>query len=212
MKKTTILGLILFLTSICSAQISAEAQEDDYHKHLGFYLSLSTGPNFANITSEVKGSYKLGFNGTGALFDFKIGGAIKENLILHATLTTKSMSGPEVTSNGTSQNTSNDIIIGEAVIGGGVTYYMTPSNIFLSGTIGLGNFTLIDNKNETSVSTDRGFSMQLKVGKEWWISKKWALGIALTYGKSHLINSPGIGVNELMDSNNFGILFNSTLN
>ena len=70
------------------------------------------------------------------------------------------------------------------MIGGGITYYIMPSNIFLQGSLGIGNFNLIDNDKKTSVSTDRGFSMQLKVGKEWWISKRWRLGVALTYGKT----------------------------
>jgi hypothetical protein len=71
---------------------------------------------------------------------------------------------------------------------------------------------LTDSNNDISFSTDRGFSMQLKAGKEWWISKRWGLGVALTYGKTKLTNTPGGGVEELMNSNNFGILFNATLN
>lgn len=212
MKQFFILGLMFTMISFCNGQIINETQDDDYRKHQGFYLSLSAGPNFAHVNSEVVNLYNIDFKGTGAVFDLKIGGAIKEDVILHAALISKSMSGPEITSNGTSQNTSNNLSIGEAMIGGGMTYYLNPSNIFLSGTIGLGSFTLIDLDNETSVSTDRGFSMQLKVGKEWWVSKKWGLGIAVTYGKCKLVNTPGGGVEEFMDSNNFGILFNATLN
>jgi hypothetical protein len=212
MKKVTILGFFIVIISICNAQTNDKTQEAGYRQHKGFFLSLSVGPNFSGITSEVVGDYNLKFKGTGAQFDLKIGGAIKENLILHATLTSNTMSGPEITSGGSSQNTSNNLTLGEAMIGGGITYYIMPSNIFLSGSLGIGNFTLIDNDKKTSVSTDRGFSMQLKVGKEWWISKRWGLGVALTYGKTKLTNTPGGGVEELMNSNNFGILFNATLN
>ncbi len=102
--------------------------------------------------------------------------------------------------------------LGEAMIGGGITYYIMPSNIFLSGSLGIGGFTLIEDDNNTNVSTDNGFSMQLKVGKEWWVSKKWGLGVALTYGKTKLTNKPGGSVEERMNSNNLGILFNATLN
>jgi hypothetical protein len=174
---------------------------------------MSIGPNFPTITSEVKGDSKYTFTGTGALFDIKIGGALQENLLLHATLLSSSLVGPKVTSGSISQNAPNNLSIGESMLGGGITYYIMPQNIFLSGSVGFGGYTLIDNTNSNnSVSTDKGFSMQIKAGKEWWVSKKWGLGIAVTYGKTKLTNSPGGGVEEFMDSNNFGVLFNATLN
>ena len=212
MKKVTILGFFIVFASICNAQTTDKTKVAGYHQHKGLFLSMSVGPNFPSITSEVVGTYNLKFTGTGAQFDFKIGGAIKENLILHATLTSNTMSGPQVSSSGSSQNTSNNITLGETMIGGGITYYIMPSNIFLSGSLGIGNFTLLDIDTNTSISTNRGFSMQLKVGKEWWISKKWGLGAAITYGKTKLTNTPGGGVEEFMNSNNLGILFNATLN
>ena len=167
------------------------------------------------ITSTKEGTQNLKFKGTGAQFDFKIGGAIKENLILHATLASNALSGPTISyldSNAGSQNTSNNLVLGEAMIGGGITYYVMPLNFFLSGSLGMGNFTVMDNDQGTSISSDRGLSMQLKAGKEWWVSRRWGLGLALTYGKTKLTNTPGGGVKELMNSNNFGILFNATLN
>ena len=213
MKRTTILSLFIVISSICNAQTDFyKTPKAGYHQHKGFYLSMSAGPDFAGINSEVVGNYKLNFNGTGGQFDLKIGGAIKENLILHATMTANSMTGPKITSGGSSQNTSNNLALGEAMFGVGITYYVMPSNIFLSSSLGVGNFTIIDNDKKTSISSDRGFSMQLKVGKEWWVSSKWGLGVALTYGKTQLTNSPGDGVKELMNSNNIGILFNVTLN
>ena len=87
------------------------------------------------------------------------------------------------------------------------------SNIFLSGTGGLGNFSIIDSDDsKNNVSTQHGFSMQLKIGKEWWISKNWGFGVGLTYGKTNLTNRPSEGIVEKMDSNRFGILFNTTFN
>lgn len=212
MKKAVITGFLIAIISICNAQTIGYIQEPGYRQHTGFYLSLSVGPNFPSINSEVLGAYSVNFSGTGAQFDFKIGGAVKENLILHATLISNAMSGPKVSWEGISEKTSNDLSIGEAMFGGGLTYYIMPSNFFLSGSLGLGNFTVMEVNNANSISTNRGFSMQLKIGKEWWVSKRWGLGIAATYGKTKLTNSPGGGIEELMNSNNLGILFNATLN
>lgn len=212
MKKAAILIFFVFLISTGNAQSKDKTKEPRYHQHKGFFLAMSVGPNFASITDEVAGDYNLKFNGTGAQFDFKIGGAIKENLILHATLVSNTMSGPDVTSGGSSQATSNNLSLGETMFGAGITYYYMPINIFFSGSLGIGTFSLSDYDTKDSFSTDGGFSMQLKVGKNWWISKKWGLGIAVTYGKTKLTNTPGGGVEEFMNSNNFGILFNASLN
>ncbi len=212
MKKAAILGFFIAIISMCNAQMTEYARVPGFQQHTGFYLSLSAGPNFASINSEIPRVYDFTFSGTGAQFDIKIGGAVKENLILHATIISNALSGPKVSSGGVSEKTSNDISIGEAMFGGGLTYYVMPSNFFLSGSVGLGNFSVIQNKASDSFSTTRGFSMQLKVGKEWWVSKRWGLGIAATYGKTKLTNSPGGNIKELMNSNNLGILFNATLN
>ena len=212
MKKAAILGLFIAITSLCNAQMTDYIKMEKYHQHTGFYLSLGVGPNFPSINSEVIGEYNFTFTGTGAQFDIKIGGAVIENLIIHATLTSNAMSGPKITSDGTSLKASNNTSLGEAMYGGGITYYIMPSNFFVSGSLGLGKFTVIDSDKANSISTNGGLSMQLKIGKEWWVSKKWGLGIAMTYGKTKLTNSPGLGIKEYMNSNNLGILFNATLN
>lgn len=150
------------------------------------------------------------FQGVGGAFDFKIGYALVENIILHATLATKSMYGPEVSSNGHSETVSNDISISETMIGGGLTYYIMPVNIFCSGSIGLGNVSIENSEKDVSGSTDKGFAMQLKIGKEWWISRRWGLGLAFAYGRTKLTNNPNNNVKELIDSNNFGIHLSAT--
>ena len=218
MKKLLVLCLVLFGFNNLKAQEEAlfnnlKTQEEGFHQHKGLYLSMSVGPLFGSVTDDL-GTYTMDMSGTGAQFDFKIGGAIKENLILHATLISNSLLGPTIKISGNSSTKASDnIAVGEAMLGGGLTYYIMPSNIFLSGTLGLGNFSIIDtNDNNNNVSTQRGFSMQLKIGKEWWISKKWGLGISLTYGKTNLTNKPSGGIVEKLDSNRFGILFNSTFN
>lgn len=210
MKNRILLVTLLLSLNICNAQM--KVKKDDFRRHKGFYLSLSGGPNSANISSKVVNLYNLNMDGIGSVFDFKIGGAIKENMILHATLASTSMSGPKVTSSGKTERTSNNLTVGESMIGVGLTYYIVHSNYFFSSSVGVGNFTLFDSDNMVSVSTDRGFALQIKVGKEWWISKRWALGLAFTYGKTKLINRPESHIEEYMDSNNFGILFNATLN
>lgn len=212
MNKLIISILLIFSFSFCEAQNFNEIQSANYQRHEGFFLSLSGGPNFSGISIEDNQPYVTNYVGSGPIMDLKIGGAIKENLILHATLITDYMSGPKISSNGVIQKTSNNFMIGEDFIGGGITYYLMPSNLFLSGSIGPGSFRRMDTGDDTSVSSDKGFGFQVKVGKEWWVSRRWGLGVALSYSQLNVRNQPENGVVELINSNNFGIYFNATLN
>ncbi|NTW49303.1 MAG: hypothetical protein HGB19_06170 [Chlorobiales bacterium] len=218
MKKITVLTttfvMITFLNLTAFGQDQPEQMDEEFHQHDGFYLSMAIGPVFGSITDEVVGyPYEMDVSGTGIEFDFKIGGAIDENLILHATLNGKVLSGPTIEITGyPSVQAPSSVSFNEVMLGGGLTYYVMPANIFFSGSLGIGRFSISnDNNSSAEVTTETGFSMQVKVGKEWWVSDTWALGIAVTYGKTNLTNSSG-GIDEKLDSNRFGILFNATFN
>jgi hypothetical protein len=204
MKKLLVLLLLVPGYFISSAQ-------EGYHEHDGFFLSMSLGPAFGNVNDKFSGS-DLTFRGAGIDFDIKIGGKISQNLLLHATLLSKSMVGPEVSDgSGQSGKISNNVSIGEAMFGAGLTYYIMPQNIFLSGSMGAGNFTVINTDEKINTSTKYGFSFQLKAGKEWWVGKNWGLGLGLAYGKTSLTNDAG-GISEQLNSNRFSIVFNATFN
>jgi hypothetical protein len=60
-----------------------------------------------------------------------------------------------------------------------------PYNIFISGSVGYAA-TLIYSKNENGSSISRndfedtyGVGLSASVGKEWWVSANWGLGLAL---------------------------------
>ena len=221
MKSVLILCLLLLGFNLLKAQQVID-QQKGYHKHDGFYLSMNLGPVFSDVTDHVNAfggssAYTLDMSGQGAVMDMKIGGAIRENLILHATIISNSMSGPTIitTKNGfvTSAKASNSFAISDAIYGVGLTYYVMPSNYFVSGSIGIVTFTLVDSgQDNSSISTQGGLAMQFKLGKEWWVSKNWGLGVGVTYSKSSVTNEPSKGEFEHLISNRFGILFNTTFN
>lgn len=204
---------LLFISCTLQTLIAQETQQQKgYHQHDGFYLSMALGPVLGNINNESTVVGNQTYTGPGFQFDFKIGGAISENFILHATLASSSMVGPKVSgNNGSSSSSTNDVMLGEAILGAGFTYYFMPSNFFISSSAGAGNFTVVNTKTDYGYSTKRGFSMQIKIGKEWWVSKNWGLGIGVTYSKTQLTDTPN-GEQEKLNSNRFGILFNTTFN
>ena len=42
-------------------------------------------------------------------------------------------------------------------------------------------FAVDDQYNSPAVETDPGFGMDLLVGKEWWVSSSWGLGLAAQF-------------------------------
>jgi len=76
------------------------------------------------------------------------------------------------------------------VMGGGVTYWVMPHNIFISGNLGIASMllnTAVDSGGQGDpfatqtggVSTSAGASIRLHAGKEWWVGSEWALGVGL---------------------------------
>lgn len=211
---------IFIISAFCLKAQEFTTAPRGYHEHDGFYLSMNAGPVFGKITDQLGSGYAPGdikFSGNGGIFDFKIGWAVRQNLILHVDLISNGMVGPNVETtdvNGyTKQIKQPDTFsIGEAMYGIGLTHYIMPSNIFVSGTLGIGAFSIIDEKEKSSNgTTDKGFSMQLKFGKEWWISKNWGIGFGISYGKTSVTNESS-SYSEELNSNRFGILLNTTFN
>lgn len=201
--------LLLSFTGYAQAPSFRPASRDipGFHEHDGFYLSLSPGLIFGPINDHLPGG-DIVFKGTGSEFDLKVGGAIRQNLILHATLLSKALSSPEVVINGQPATTAL-VTLGETMIGAGMTYYFMPQNLFVSASLGTGNFTLVTNNG--AIKSEQGFSVQLKGGKEWWVSRNWGLGLGITFGKTSAINHFPGGI-ENLDSNRIGVLFNATFN
>jgi hypothetical protein len=56
-----------------------------------------------------------------------------------------------------------------------------PYNVFVSGTLGGASYSF-DYDEVEILSTKSGIGWHFKVGKEWWVSRNWGLGVALGYG------------------------------
>jgi hypothetical protein len=209
-----LLSFCLLTGSFCS--VYGQEGIGKYQQHTGFFLSRSTGPVFGKITSDAVSPDFTGimeFSGNGIIFDIKIGGALNENLVLHATMISSMINGPKVKSGyQTGKAPENMGITENMLIGGGLTYYIMPENFFLSGSVGIGNYSGTDSKDSSNnFTSDNGFSMQLKAGKEWWVGKRWGLGMAVTYGKTFTNTQVSAG-KEKLNSNRFGVVFNATFN
>src|SRR5207249_3278413 len=69
-------------------------------------------------------------------------------------------------------------------IGPGVNYYFMPYNFYVSAMVLMTRLTITS--GGSSGSTDAGFGAKLAIGKEWWMSDHWGIGVAgqFTFGSN----------------------------
>ena len=190
-----------------------------YHRHDGFFLSMNLGAALGGTRLEASGSdaqFSEGiYRGGGTLLDFKIGGALRENLILSADLIGRVMTGPEVEIDGeVLGDASDDLALTDNTFGMGVTYYFMPHNVFVSGTVGIAQFTVENEAADTKGESKTGLGVHLKVGKEWWVGKNWGLGVSGGYGFLKAADKAPAGADYKgeLTSQQFYVLFNTTFN
>lgn len=218
MKKTFLNLLIVFASTQIMAQVDNSTIKG-YHRHDGFYLSLNFGSQIADLAVKSNGQSEIGLSGLGLIGDYKIGWAVKENMILHLTLLGNSINDPSIigltnASVGSIPEISKVGISTAGIgmlIGGGITKYIMPLNLFLSASVGTGQFMISDNIG-SSFTTNVGTSFQLKAGKEWWVSANWGLGLSLSYIRTNANMQYGNNSTERLASDFFGIMFNTTFN
>jgi hypothetical protein len=145
-----------------------------YHAHDGFFMRLSLG---GGGVSASKSGEK--YSGGSVAFGAAFGGAIAHNLILYGEVFGHSAHEPKHTV-GKNSGTERGLDLGVAGIGPGVAYYFMPLNLYLSGTLLLQQVSLSDSNNSNSSAdiTKVGLAGNLMVGKDWWVSDNWGLGVA----------------------------------
>jgi hypothetical protein len=184
--------------------------DNTINRHLGFFIRPDLG--FGYLTSsESTSAGDATISGFAGLAGVSIGGAVAENVILGAHLFDAVSSNPDVSLGGTSVKTS-DTTVTMFGIGPELTYYFMPNNIYLSGTLALTRMTVRNNGNDAS--TDWGFGTRLTLGKEWWVSNHWGLGLSghVSYSNNNDPATNGSGNDHTLSSWAFGAAFSATYN
>lgn len=150
------------------------------HQHDGFFLRPELGIAYMKSSASQLGNDYAVYGGAADL-SIAVGGAVAENLILAAHLYSTAASNPSVELNGLKASTS-DTTSGLVGIGPQLTYYFMPVNLYLSGTLALTR--LVAETNGVESKTDFGIGARLAVGKEWWVSDNWGLGLSAHLGLS----------------------------
>jgi hypothetical protein len=141
--------------------------------HDGFYLRLTQGFGAGSASGEGT-KYSGGSVGFSAAF----GGALTPHLILYGEFLFHVIPNPK----GDTQ-VDKPILAGNPVaslgLGPGIAYYFMPLNLYLSGSLLLQQTLLVKSYSDGSDGQlATGLGLSFMVGKEWWVSSDWGLGVA----------------------------------
>jgi hypothetical protein len=182
--------------------------DNTINRHFGFFIRPDLGFGYLS-SSESTGSADGTISGVAGVAGVSIGGAVAENLILSAHIYDAVSTNPSASLGGTTVNTSNSSLTMFG-IGPELTYYFMPNNVYVSGTLALSRMTM--NSNGRDASTDWGIGSRVSLGKEWWVSSHWGLGLSghISYAANNDPTSNGNG--NLMSSWAVGAAFSATYN
>lgn len=154
---------------------AVEAGDDDAkHKHDGFYLRLTTGVGSTTSIEETELG-ELSFSGLSGNATLGIGYAVVENLIINLDIVASTVTDPTVEIDGRDVGEV-DAEITISNIGVGATYYIMPTNVYLAGSIALAEGSV--KSGRVAIETDTGYGINVAIGKEWWVSDNWGIGVA----------------------------------
>jgi hypothetical protein len=152
------------------------------HVHDGFFLGLRLGAGHVRVKVQDAQGKNLVFQGNGASWGVALGGTIAENLILFGEFFRCLTDSADIS--GTATFTAMGFRAAELEgIGGGVLYYFPAVGLYLAGAlsgIGLvgGAQDLTTYDLQSSLASKIGVGLHGVLGKEWWVSHNWGLGIA----------------------------------
>jgi hypothetical protein len=155
------------------------------HEHDGLYVRLATGPSVLHASWKDR-TDDLSLTGIGLALAMALGVSVTPNLVIYGEVTGNVVRDPIRNRNGVSTTiTGHDFSL--AGIGPGAAYYLLPANLYFSGTLTLSYLTRgyygLSPGSEGSggngaILTNTDLGGTFMVGKEWWVSANWGLGVA----------------------------------
>jgi len=105
-----------------------------------------------------------------------LGGAVAENVLVGGHLWGVSMVSPTINSGGVAIPTGGDFSVTLFGIGPSFDYYFMPHNVYLTVTPSLTWLRFSD--DFASFDSAAGFGTRFALGKEWWVTGHWGIGLA----------------------------------
>jgi hypothetical protein len=207
---------------------AASSAGEKFHRHTGLYLSFNAGLSAGTIgtTFDEMDLKSWDFSGAGSYVSFDIGYAVAEDIIFFCEIPSLALlPAPFEKIDGEKSDFPISFTLNSALWGFGGTYYVKPFNFLFSGTVGFAYNSLEDNSaNDKSTSdysstesgkeyfSQTGFGLKARVGKEWWVSRRWALGVVASYQIYSFRSGDIFPFEGTMVTSLWGICFSATFN
>ncbi len=212
--------IILFLSmSILLLPSFVHAQERDHNS--GLLLRFLLGGGQGSFIGE-NSSDKIEHEGTARLFNFQLGWFVAPNWALYGGLSTIGAGDTDVKTNSVEVS---DGVYQVSNLVFGISYYIMPINISISPEWHFrGKATTQFKNDENGLKREHtyknGSGFGFTVGKEWFVSSSWGLGVALSYYQDTFSGDknrvPGTIIETDLDLDGyhsyFGIAFSATYN
>ncbi|HEX3904594.1 MAG TPA: hypothetical protein VH853_17290 [Polyangia bacterium] len=147
--------------------------------HDGVYVRMHIGGGFTSISGQNSYGETVTLSGPSVSLGVAVGGGIAPNLALFGNLFVSLISQPDLMENGADlgngQGNSSAGLVG---FGAGLVYYFQPINLYLSGALSAVEMQIDDTNGDMAYESDVGLGFQGMIGKEWWVSPHWGLGLA----------------------------------
>jgi len=197
---------ILTSTGCLIVALTSAARAEGEKTHDGFFLRLTLGPSFNS--AETDSSPKISLSGMGTHFGVAIGGMIAENFGIFGEVSSIATIGPELTFGNLSASADSSDMMFISGPGVGVVYYFTPVNVYVSGAVVSDRISL-ESDGVKQAETESGVGVNLAVGKEWWVSDNWGLGVTGTARVSQMDEK---NISMSWSASAFGLAFSATYN
>ncbi len=180
------------------------------HQHDGWFFRAQLGAGSGLTTVEAPSGTEIKYEGAAATFRMQFGYAFIDNLVVFIDEGYSSMAEPDVSVNDNAVNNSDSSVFIQD-IGIGLSYYFMPLNIYISASLLAHNLTFEGSIFEGD--SKNGAAMYLSVGKEWWVSDNWGIGVALfVFSGSTTAKDESLNIEYDIKSTVVGIAFSATYN
>lgn len=185
--------------------------EPGAYLHNGLFVRALAGVSYlqARTTDGVDGRFYGGALSLAA----QLGGAVTEQTILYADLWGAWAPAPKIAVNDTETPSSDDLVLGIAGLGFGVSHYFMPVNLHISASLGptlayVDIYT--DSGDVLEGQRGAGVGANVLLGKEWWVGERgeWGIGVA---GQGTFSFLPDFG-DAAYRVFSLGVLFTATYN
>lgn len=194
-----------------------EEASDGAQTHDGFFLRMMLGGGFTGIKNKGlntgSATFEAELSGGSGDFQLEIGSMIFENLGIFAKIGSNVIQEPDLKMESDTmplEFPGKDVTARLTTFGPGATYYFDLINLYVSASVLVTQFTLEWGglKGESSLGVLGNFA----IGKEWWVSDNWGLGIAGQFFSGKIPEQDDEKDQEPWEVTGFTISFSATYN